>query len=317
MAAAQTLTLASSYHQRLWAYLQERFPLLKHGILIISYCSSNQFLAHALENPGAPMCYTLHSLYAAVTVLCVFFHLRVFDEHKDYADDCRHYPQRILSRGLITLGQLKILGGVAILVEFTMGALAGPGAFIAVAAVVVFSLLMLKEFFIGGWLRKRLMLYAITHMCIMPLISLAVFSIVTGLFPWQAPAWFWLYGFVGFFVSFNWEISRKIRAPEDELDGVDSYSKIFGTYGAAYAVILIRVIDTAMVSMVGMHLGLSIWFYAVLIVLFLVCFRGLLQFRFHTNALTAKRMETYAGMYIIAFDLTLAVEIVRMQGIVL
>jgi hypothetical protein len=33
------------------------------------------------------------------------------------------------------------------------------------------------------------------------------------------------------------------------------------------------------------------------------------------NRKTAKRMETYAGLYIIAFDLILAVEIARKWGI--
>ena len=51
--------------------------------------------------------------------------------------------------------------------------------------------------------------------------------------------------------------------------------------------------------------------------LFAVCLIGFFQFRFRTSARTAKRMETYAAMYIIAFDLILAVEIVRKVGIVL
>ena len=49
--------------------------------------------------------------------------------------------------------------------------------------------------------------------------------------------------------------------------------------------------------------------------LFLVCLIGFFQYRFHTNRKTAKRMEIYAGMYIIAFDLILAIEIARLHGI--
>lgn len=40
---------------RLHAYLSERFPLLANGLLIVSFYSSNQFLAHALSQPGEPM----------------------------------------------------------------------------------------------------------------------------------------------------------------------------------------------------------------------------------------------------------------------
>ena len=37
-------------------------------------------------------------------------------------------------------------------------------------------------------------------------------SFATGRYPWEAPPWFWVYAWVGFFVTFNWEVSRKIRA---------------------------------------------------------------------------------------------------------
>lgn len=312
-----TTTAQSPYPMRLKAYLAERFPLLGNVVLIVSYYSSNQFLAAALTHPGEPMRYTRYSLMGAVVVLCMFFHLRVFDDHKDFADDSRHYPDRVLQRGVVTLGDLRLLGAIAIAFEIALGVLRGLPALAAVLATLVFSLLMLKEFFAGSWLRRRFLLYATTHMLIMPLFALTVFSFATGRYPWQAPPWFWLYAFVGFFVTFNWEVSRKIRAPEQEIDGVDSYTKIFGLYGAAWVVLGIRVVDTAMVGLVGLHLGLSPWFFAALVALFLVCLVGFFQYRFRTSPKTARRMELYAGMYIVAFDLILAIEIVRKHGIVL
>jgi hypothetical protein len=75
------------------------------------------------------------------------------------------------------------------------------------------------------------------------------------------------------------------------------------------------VIDTLMVSYVGWRLGLSPWFYGVLAALFCVCLAGLVQFRLRPGARTARRMETYAGFYIVAFDLTLAVELFRKLGV--
>lgn len=305
------LTRESPFPRRLRAYLRERFPLLGHGLLIVSYYSSNQFLAHVLTAPGQPMRYDLGSLRGAVTLLCLFFHLRVFDEHKDYPEDCLHYPNRVLQRGLVSLRDLKILGATAIGIELLLAAVQGPASVVSVLAALGFSVLMLREFFVREWLRRHFLIYAASHMLIMPLFALVVFSFATGRPPWEAPGWYWLYSVVGFFVAFNWEISRKIRAPEEEIEGVDSYTKIFGTYGAAYAVLGIRVIDTALVAFVGHHLGLSLWFYGVLVALFAVCLIGFFQYRFRTSPKTARRMETYAGMYIVAFDLTLALEVVR------
>ncbi|MBI1900973.1 MAG: UbiA family prenyltransferase, partial [Planctomycetia bacterium] len=313
------LTRESPFALRLWAYLQERFPPLGYGVLIVSYYSSNQFLAKTLTDPNKPMHYNLGSLLGAIALLCVFFHLRVCDEHKDFEDDSRHYPERILQRGLVTLANLRWLGLAAVVVEWLCAALwrpqGQPAALVGVVVVQVFSFLMLKEFFIAGWLRRHFLAYAVTHMLVMPFISLMVFSFATGRYPWEAPGWYWLYAWVGFFVTFNWEISRKIRAPEQEIEGVDSYTKVFGTYGAAWMVLLVRVIDTGMVALVGWHLGLSVWFYVVLVALYAVCLTGFVHYRLRTNAKTAKRMETYAGMYIIAFDLTLAVELGRKFGV--
>jgi 4-hydroxybenzoate polyprenyltransferase len=135
------------------------------------------------------------------------------------------------------------------------------------------------------------------------------------MYPWEAPPWFWMYSLVGFFVTFNLEISRKIRAPEQERDGVESYTKIFGTYGAAYVVLAIRVIDTALVAAAGWHLGFHWWFYVALVGLYAACLVGFFRYRFHTNAKTAKMMEVYAGVYIIAFDLLVAIELARQYGV--
>jgi 4-hydroxybenzoate polyprenyltransferase len=310
---ATLLTSASPWLLRFRAYLDERFPLVGHGLLIVSYYSSNQFLAEALTSPQARMRYSSATIVGALSLLAVFFHLRVFDEHKDYAEDCRNYPERVLQCGLITLRDLAWSGRIAI--GFELLAAASPAPLAAVAVVIGFSLLMRYEFFVGEWLRRRFLLYAVSHMLIMPLLAMLVFSYTTGRFFWEASGWYWFYAFVGFFVTFNWEISRKIRAPEDEREGIETYTKIFGTYGAAYAVLAVRVIDTAMVALVGWHLGLPWWFYAVLWGLYGVCLIGFLQYRFHTTRATAKRMELYAGMYIIAFDLTLALALGFSRGV--
>lgn len=316
---ATTLTRDAPFLRRLAAYSRQRFPLLRQGVLIVSYFSCNQFLAQTLTWPGEPMRYTPGSLLGAMALLCFFFHLRVFDEHKDFEADSRHYPDRLLQRGVITLRELRVLGAVAIAVELLCAALwrpAGePAALLSLLAAIGFSVLMLREFFAGPWLRRHPLVYATSHMLVMPLLALVVFSFATGRYLWEAPGLFWLYSFVGFFVTFNWEISRKIRVPADEIEGVDTYSRIFGTFGAARVVLLVRVIDTGMVALVGYALGLSRWFYGALVALFLVCAAGFAHYRLHPTRTTARLLETYAGAYVIAFDVILAVELGRTWGV--
>ena len=313
------LSMDSPFSSRFLAWMKERFPLISHGILIVSYYSSNQFLAEVLTRPDERLLYTLGSLLGAITLLCIFFHLRVFDEHKDFQEDCRHYPDRVLQRGLISLKHLKIAGVIAIILELACAACwmptGKPAALVAVLVTLGFSLLMLKEFFVARWLKEHFLIYAMSHMMIMPLIAMVVFSFTTGEYFWNAPGWFWLYAFVGFFVTLNWEISRKIRSPDQEIEGVDSYTQIFGVRGAAHAVLVVRVIDTVLVAVVGWHLNASGWFYVALIGLFCVCLTGYFKYLKDNNAKNAKRMETYAGMYIIAFDLILAFELIRSHGV--
>lgn len=313
------LSETSPWRARIAAYLGERFPLVAHGILILSYYSSNQFLAEVLTRPNSPLVYSIGSILGAATVFCIFFHLRVFDEHKDYEKDCLHYPHRVLQSGTISLRDLRLLGAIAIGIEILFAAIwlptGKPAALIALGVAMIWSLLMLKEFFVPKWLNRHFLIYAASHMMIMPLLAMVVFSFTTGEYFWHAPAWYVVYAFVGFFVTLNWEISRKIRAPEQEIEGVDSYTQIFGTYGAAYAVLVVRAIDTGLVAIVGWHVSASPWFYYALIGLYVVCLTGFFQYRFNTTPKTAKRMETYAGIYIIAFDLILAIELISRFGV--
>lgn len=309
------LTFDTPFPRRFAAYLNERFPPIANVLLILTYYSSNQFLATALTKPGAVMHYDRWSVLGMVMLVCFFFHVRVFDEHKDYEEDCRHYPNRILQRGLVTLRQLRIAGGIAIALECVIAASRGPEAFVAWLIAFGFTLVMLKEFFAREILKRHFLLYATTHMLLMPLLALLVFSFATQRWPWEAPPWFWVYAFVGFFVTFNWEVSRKIRAPEEEIEGVDSYTKIFGTFGAAYVVLVIRAIDTGLVAAVGWHLQFSAWFYLALVILYAVCLAGFFQYRFAPTPRHAKRMEIYAGMYMIVFDLLVAVALGRKFGV--
>ncbi len=309
------LTRASPFHQRLKAYLDERFPLGSHISMVIIYFLANQFLAQVLGRPGEPLQLGWFTPVGMVFLFCIFFHLRVFDEHKDYALDSVHYPQRVLSRGLVTLTHLKVLGAAAIGIEFLCALLSGWAAVLAVGVTVLFSWIMLHEFFVPRWLRAHFILYAIAHMLIMPLMTATIFSFTMKRPFWEAPWLFWAYAAADFFAFANWEISRKIRMPEDEIEGVDSYSGHLGIFTAGYVALALRVLNTILAWIVGITLGLGLFYYAGLIVLFLACLGGLLHFRLAPSRRTAKRLEAYGGGYIVLFYFVLAAELFRIYGV--
>ena len=81
------------------------------------------------------MQYTLRSLLGALTLLFFFFHLRVFDEHKDFEEDSRFHPHRVLQRGVITLADLRVLAALCIVAEIGLAAVAGWAALTGLAIV--------------------------------------------------------------------------------------------------------------------------------------------------------------------------------------
>jgi succinate dehydrogenase/fumarate reductase cytochrome b subunit len=116
-------------------------------------------------------------------------------------------------------------------------------------------------------------------------------------------------------LALSGEISRKTRAPAEEIEGVASYTKILGTYGAVHAVWLVRIIATALVAVLGYHLQVSIWFYVVLAMLFIAALIASLPFYWQASQSAARRMESYAGIYIVVFNITLAVELACTYGV--
>ncbi|HJN73536.1 MAG TPA: hypothetical protein QGF58_06335 [Myxococcota bacterium] len=200
------------------AYLNERFPPVAYSILVALFFGSAALVSHAVGGGEAT------SWAGGVVVLLVFFHLRVFDEHKDFDGDVVAYPDRVLSRGDVTLRDLRVLGAIAIAVELAICAWIGPRALIAWAATLVFTLLMLKEFFVGQWLSKHIVVYAITHNPVVAGLALLGWACTDA--GWH-PAYLAYVAMISL-ASLGFEVGRKFRLPAEEIEGVESYTSVLG-----------------------------------------------------------------------------------------
>lgn len=96
--------------QDLGAYLRERFPPVNMALFGVVFLTVRAVAAAA--GPPRPGGGLLAVLGAAATV-SFFFRLRVFDEEKDFAQDLRTHPGRVLQTGRVTLPQLRRPGGLA------------------------------------------------------------------------------------------------------------------------------------------------------------------------------------------------------------
>lgn len=239
------VSMASPLALRLLAWAAERFPLVNGVLCLALYAAAllNGRAASA-QGPLALSWLDVGGFFAAYSFLLM---LRVFDEHKDFELDSKNFPQRVLQRGLITLTHLKVAGGLAIAVQLlvSLGMDRGVGPVTQRCLLTLgWSSLMAKEFFIGEWLSKRLILYAISHMAVMPIALLWMAQMGAG--GAALPDSAYHLALLSALSGFSFEIGRKTWAPDKERPTVDSYSKILGVRGAVGVLILLSLGLTAL-----------------------------------------------------------------------
>jgi len=167
-------------------------------------------------------------LVAFSSSLIFFLQLRIADEFKDFDEDLRYRPYRPVPRGLIRLRELGGVFAIGALVQLALALWLEPRLLGLLFITWLYLAGMSKEFFVGEWLKGRHLLYMVSHMAIMPLIDLYATSSEWMVSRGDAPSgllWFLL---ASLFNGMVIEIGRKIRSPEDEEEGVATYSVVWG-----------------------------------------------------------------------------------------
>lgn len=232
---ALPLSHSSPLASRFLAWMKERFPFANALLFFILYLTTAAVARAVLDRPIG---LGLADLFGCLVTWSFFLLLRVFDEHKDYELDCHNHPHRVLQSGLIHLRHLKVAGVLAVLAQLAWSLWLDRGigqVTYAWLALLGWTLLMAKEFFVGEWLNRHLTWYAVSHMLVMPLLvwwlaNLALPGVALGLELKVMMA-------LAFVSGFCFEITRKTKGPEEERDSVESYSRIFGTRGSALVVL--------------------------------------------------------------------------------
>lgn len=220
-------------NSRWWIYQKERFPVFAHGPLIMAFSLSAMSYSALLRGAGGLR--PAAALVAFVTAFLFFLQLRIADEFKDAGEDARFRPYRPVPRGLVTLRELGWIGIGAAAVQLAGSLWLRPLLAALLLVAWGYLALMSKEFFVRQWLKKRPLAYMLSHMVVMP-----IFDIYATACDWlaagsPAPAgigWFLAASYTNGIVV---EIGRKIRAPEDEENGVETYSFLWGIPGALAA----------------------------------------------------------------------------------
>ena len=255
----QDVSMNSPWIVRFLAWMNQRFPFANWILFFVLYLTAvalgRTFVADAVSGASGEQLFNWMDIWGCLASWSFFLLLRIYDEHKDYELDCQNYPERVLQRGLITLNNLKVIGVFCILFQLAYGIYldGGIGGVTLTWLVVTgYSFLMTVEFFAHDWLSKRLVIYAVSHMLIMPMIIYWLVALGIGSSPFILEIN--LFAALSFLCGFAFEITRKNRGPEEERDTVDSYSKIMGNKGASAFVITLLIV----ISFLGYRLiGLS------------------------------------------------------------
>lgn len=211
----------------LWS--KERFPpagalLYAGGLFCVSY-----LFGYLINNNNT---IDLARAIAGFTIVfLVLFHLRIFDEHKDFEDDKLAHPDRLLSQGIITLKDLRKPMYMALLLECFLAIYLGQQQFVIWLLILAWSLLMLKEFFAPDFIKKHTVLYLVSHQLLIPIIFIFCMSLSIDLYALQRdfPVPFYIFLAGGTCLTITYEISRKTCSEEQEHEHADSYTKVWGT----------------------------------------------------------------------------------------
>lgn len=289
---------------RWWTYQRERFPLAGHGPLILAFSASAVALS-ALLRGSWPSAAGL--LVAFVSALLCFFQLRVSDEFKDADEDRQFRPYRPVPRGLVTLGELRRLGVAAMAVQLILAWWLDRRLLAVLALVWAYMALLSQEFFVAEWLKARPFTYLWTHMLVVPLIDLYATAcdwVPAGATPPAGLGWFLA---ASFFNGVVVEVGRKLRAPDDEEPGVETYSAAWGRPRAIASWIAALALAAGSAAMAGRAVGVGTTVAALGVVTVVVA--AILGRRFLARPLagSGKTFELMAGVWTLVMYLSVGI----------
>jgi UbiA prenyltransferase family len=260
----------TSFFRRFLTYQAERFPFLAHGLLIAAFSFSAIAYSRICRGVEGFIDFKTYGLGVFITVT-LFFLVRIFDEHKDAEDDARYRPELPVPRGLITLGELKRVGWLVFGLQIMVQAIWLPSMLPAFFMVIAYLCLMGKEFFVADWLKARQFWYVTSHMFIIPLVDVYASGLdwhLAGVFPPNGLIFFFA---VSYFNGIVLEIGRKIKAPEQESEGVLSYTTQLGTERAVWLWVAVLAFTLGLAVVAARYAGFGAGTLVFLLAVFCLC----------------------------------------------
>ena len=220
------MTPNHSFNSRFLFWASDRFPIFN---AIVAFTMA--FSIKGLFLTEGQFAWEYQDFLLGLAFLAHLFILRVMDEFKDFESDKIFHPNRAVQKGIITLLELKRLGFSAAIVQLaSIGMIAkqAPVVFLVWLFVWLWSFLMMKEFFIKEFLRKKLLFYSVLHLLISPFMFLTGWLYYSTLQNDQDYFKLFLLLTLSFSTGLMFEFARKNRSVEEDKKGEISFSLIWG-----------------------------------------------------------------------------------------
>lgn len=288
---------------RLWTYQAERFPLIQTVPLLGAFSAASVTASARLADRPLP---GLEAYLTAFLIVMVFFwQMRALDEVKDADIDRRYRPERPIPRGLVSLKLILWLAGVAAVPAALAAYQLSPLLLLLVGITWAWLALMSVEFFAPAFLHRSPALYLVSHMAIMPLIDL----VLTGCewVPFGAvPEGLWTFLLMSFANGCVIEFGRKIWAPENEREGVETYSSAWGIRRSLTALGVVTAVAFFALVVCGIYLERPLVTALCGLVILTPFAWTLFAFARDPNPSHQKRLETLSGVWVLACYLAAA-----------
>ena len=293
--------------KKYFLYTKERFPIPATFSYAAALYYMSYFFANIIQNRGP---FNLaESIMGCLVFFMALFEIRLLDEHKDYKKDVIAHPERMLSRGEITLADLRKLLYVMVALQTAMAIYLGPAPFMVWLAMQVFSLLMFREFFVPEFLNRHMGLYLLSHQISVPLALLFGVSQRVDLcyLGSEQPLLLALFLFGSMMATINFEIARKTWSPDREHEHADSYTKVWGIGGAVMVNQVVAILAGASFLYFYITISRSIVYSLVVAAAYLLFLVSEIAFIVKKDNKTSKVIEMTGALYSLVILITSAV----------
>ncbi|MCH7965318.1 MAG: hypothetical protein IH852_15420 [Bacteroidetes bacterium] len=295
---------------RIGIYLKEMFPIPQRLIYSMLMYISFAIIASKIHSVTLDAASPIHFI-GIINVFTILLILRLMDELKDKDLDEDLFSERPLPSGRVRESDISF-SLIALIVLFITINVFNWITLLAALTVLCYTLLMFRYFFIPKILRRYLLLNLATHNPVIPIIIIFLWIMfgaqndlpLSSLFNHYSVllvVWFWL-------LLFSWEITRKIKSPEEENEYV-TYSQIFGYIGAVIIAAVVQTLTFIISIYFFLIFNLS-WFYLLTVTFaYIIVISGHVRFIHIPNSSTSK-LKYFTEAYILTLFLAVIIDYV-------